>query len=199
MPDKLFFPVIILLAAGLVALALVPQLGALPTGPLSKGDGDYSQASYSGVQLNRVLAGGDANLSLVREGTEAYLRIETLAGALPDDPVMGPHFELAADLEVQFSGFEIDVSVTAKPGMESGATQMMVNYSTGRDGESGWQVFDLRRDWETFSFTYRVPVKTGDNALDYLAIRPVTPDKSRSLLVSEVAFRRLGRWSEGSD
>lgn len=197
MSDRVFFPLAILLAALLVLLALQPAFGRLPSGPVSVGDMDYSQVEVAGLQLNRLRAGGDADIELVRDGPEApYLRIETLAGQLTEDPLRGPHFELAADLEVQFSGFEMTIEVRARPGEERGAEQMMVNYSTGRDGESGWHVFDLKPDWETFSFTYRVPVKSGENALDYLAIRPVTPDKSRTLLVDAVRFIRGPRWAE---
>lgn len=196
MPDKLFFPLTAILAALLVLLALQPAMGALPSGPVSVGDMNYAQVTVRGDDLNRIVGGGEAEIDLIRASEPTHLSIETLAGMLSDDPVLGPHFPLAADLEVQFSGFEVTVTVTAKPGEERGATQMMVNYSTGRDGESGWQVFDLHRDWSSFSFTYEVPVKSGENALDYLAIRPVTPDKSRSLLISEVRFDRGQRWAE---
>ncbi|MCI4645540.1 MAG: hypothetical protein MRY64_12235 [Hyphomonadaceae bacterium] len=195
MRDRLFFPAIFLLAAALVWLALLPGVGALPSGPVSVGDGQYRQIEVSGLELNRIEAGGEVDIQLVRGEGPAYLRMETIAGALPDDPLRGPHFMLAADLEVQFSGFEMEITVRAKPGERLGATQMMVNYSTGRDGESGWETFDLRPDWEDFTFRYRVPVKTGENGLDYLAIRPVTPDKTRSLLIESIRFRRRGRWS----
>ncbi|MEO0815695.1 MAG: hypothetical protein AAFX86_00165 [Pseudomonadota bacterium] len=196
MGDKIFYPFIFLLAAGLVALALSPQINALPTGPVSVGDQNYNRVSVADLELNRMKAGGDADVILQRNGvTEANLEIVTTAGVLSPDPRLGPHFELSADIEVQFSGFEVEVIVTAKPGESRGATQMQVNYSTGRDGESGWQVFNLQRDWDTFSFTYRVPVKSGENALDYLAIRPVTPDKTRSLLIDRVEFVRGARWA----
>ncbi|MEM9740069.1 MAG: hypothetical protein AAF829_09385 [Pseudomonadota bacterium] len=196
MGDKIFFPLIVLFAAGLVALALSPQLNALPSGPVSVGDLNYNEVEVSGLELNRMKAGGDAQLVLQRDGpNQTALEIVTTAGLLSSDPRLGPHFELAADIEVQFSGFEIEVAVTAKPGEVSGALQMQVNYSTGREGESGWQIFDLQPGWETFRFTYPVPVKSGENALDYIAIRPVTPDKSRSILIDRIEFTRGQRWA----
>ena len=199
MGDRLFFPLIILLAGGLVLLALSPQFGALPSGPVSVGDMNYDRVSVEGMELNRMEAGGDAEVKLVEVADgAAAIEIVTMAGALSENPQFGPHFVLAADLEVQFSGFEVEILVTARPGDTRGATQMQVNYSTGRDGESGWQVFDLKRDWDTFSFTYKVPVKSGENALDYLAIRPVTPDKTRSIMIRQVEFRRGARWATPS-
>lgn len=196
MSDRIFFPLITLLAIALVGLALQPAMGALPSGPVSVGDGNYSVVTVDGLQLNRMEAAGESQIDLVRDDGEPHLRIETLAGRLPDDPLRGPHFPLEADLEVQFAGHALTVEIRARPGETRGATQMMVNYSTGRDGESGWQVFDLQPDWQRFSFTYDVPIKTGANALDYLAIRPVTPDKSRVLLVERVVFRRGARWTQ---
>jgi len=199
MPDKLFFPLTVVLAGLLIFMALRPAMGALPTGPVSVGDLNYNQVTVDDIQLNRISAGGDVAIDLVRDDeTEpsTHLRIETVAGTLSDDPVLGPHFPLAEDLELQFAGYTLEVAVRAKPALPIGATQMKVNYSTGRDGESGWQVFDLRPDWHTFRFTYDVPEKVGENALDYLAIRPVTPDKTRAILIDQVVFTRRGRWSD---
>lgn len=194
MPDKLFFPLAAVLAGLLVLLALRPALGALPTGAVSVGDGNYLQILVEGTQLNRINAGGEARIDLVQSGNPVFLEIETAAGSLQDDPLLGPHFVLAEDIELQFSGHEIEIAITARPAQSRGATQMRVNYSAGRDGESGWQEFDLTPDWAVYRFTYNVPVKTGERALDYLAIRPVTPDKTRALQVSNVEMLRNGLW-----
>ncbi len=194
--DSVFFPAAAMLAGALVLLALSPAFGALPSGPVSVGDGQYRTVMVSGLQLNRMQPGGPARLSLVPAGPDSEIGIAVDAGTLSDEPALGPHFPLAADLEVQFSGFEIEITVRAKPGETRGATQMRVNYSTGRDGESGWQVFDLKPGYDDYTFTYRVPARTGQQqGLDYLGIRPVVPDKSRTLLVERVTFRRLARWA----
>lgn len=195
MRDRIFYPAALILAGLMVFLALRPAMGALPSGPVSVGDGQYGEVRVSGVQLNRMLAGGDADIELLEDDGTHVLILEAEAGALVDDPVLGPHFQLAADLEAQFAGFEMTIAVTARPGEVRGASQMQVNYSAGRDGESGWQVFDLVPSDQTYSFTYRVPVKSGENGLDYLAIRPVVPDKSRTLIVSEIVFTRGQRWA----
>ena len=69
--------------------------------------------------------------------------------------------------------------------------QAKVNYSVGREGDSGWQVFDLVSGFENFSFEYVVPEHIGDQGFDYFAIRPVVPEKSRALLVESVTFERI--------
>lgn len=194
--DIFFYPAAALLAAGLVVLALSPAFGALPSGPVSVGDGAYDTVLVAGEQLNRMQPGGDAGLALLGTGPASAMEITITADTLSDDPQLGPHFPLAADLEVQFAGYEMAITVRAKPGAMRGATQMRVNYSTGRNGESGWQVFDLKPGYDDYTLTYRVPVRTGEQGLDYLAIRPVVPDKSRTLLVERVEFRRGPRWAD---
>ena len=59
-----------------------------------------------------------------------------------------------------------------------------------------WQVFDLERGFQDFSFDYDVPLIEGDQGVDYFGIRPVVPEKSRALIVEEVKFERLRRWAD---
>ncbi|MEM7766009.1 MAG: hypothetical protein AAF253_00805 [Pseudomonadota bacterium] len=194
--DTVFYPLAAIAAALLVLLALSPAFGALPSGPVSVGDGQYGAVSVSGLQLNRMQPGVEATLTLVESADPTAIEIGVDAETLSDDPVLGPHFPLAADLEVQFAGYEIAITVRAKPGPTRGATRMQVNYSTGRDGESGWQAFDLKPGYDDYTFVYDVPARTGEQGLDYLGIRPVVPDKSRTLLVEEVRFERRKRLAE---
>jgi hypothetical protein len=195
MKDRIFFPLALLVAAGMVAIAIAPGIGRLPTGAVT-GDGkDYSVITIRDAYLNKVIAGGDAKTQLVDgPGGRKLLYIEADAGVLSDAPELGPHFRLAADIEVQFTGFRIRCTVKARPADDHGATQMQANYSAGRVGESGWQIFDLQPDFEEFSFEYDVPLIEGDQGVDYFAVRPVVPNKTRALLVEEIRFERLNRW-----
>ena len=197
MKDRIFFPLALLLAVGMVALAVAPGVGRLPTGPIA-GDGqNYNKITVADKYLNKVIAGGDAVTRLESgPGGRKQLYIEADAGVLNDAPELGPHFRLAADLELQFSGFRVRCTVRARPADDHGAMQMQANYSAGRVGESGWQVFDLQPGFQDYSFEYDVPLIEGDQGVDYFAIRPVVPDKSRALIVEQVTFERLIRWTK---
>ena len=196
MKDRIFFPLAVLLAAGMVGLAIAPGIGRLP-GPPTTGDGQhYDRVIIKDKYLNAIVAGGDAITRLENgPGGQRQLYIEADAGVLSDSPELGPHFRLAADLELQFSGFTIRCTVRARPADDHGAMQMQANYSAGRVGDSGWQVFDLQPGFQDYSFEYKVPLIEGDQGVDYFAIRPVVPDKSRALIVEQVTFERLGRWT----
>ena len=196
MKDRIFFPLAFLVAAGMVVLAVSPGIGRLPSGALT-GDGQhYDRITVSDTYLNKIIAGGNAVTRLQKgQSGRTELYIEADVDALDSAPELGPHFRLAADLELQFSGYRIRATVRARPADDHGAMQMQTNYSAGRVGNSGWQVFDLQPGFADYSFEYDVPLIEGDQGVDYFAIRPVVPDKSRALVVESVTFERLARWT----
>jgi hypothetical protein len=197
MNDRIFFPLAFLVALAMIGIALAPGIGQLPSGPVT-GDGEhYDRISVSGVYLNKVIAGGDA-VTRLRDGPggKKVLYIKAEQGALGDEAELGPHFRLAADMELQFSGYTVRCTVRARPADDGGAMQMQAQYSAGRVGNSGWKVFDLKPGFQDYTFKYKVPLIEGDQGVDYFAIRPVVPDKSRALIVQEVTFERLGKWTE---
>ncbi|MCA8902574.1 MAG: hypothetical protein KDA53_15140 [Hyphomonas sp.] len=195
MRDRIFFPLAFLLAAGMVYLAIAPGLGRLPTGPVTGDGSNYNRITVEDTYLNKIIAGGDA-VSRLENGPDGkrQLYIEADAGVLNPDPELGPHFRLAGDMEVQYSGFRIRCTVRARPADDKGAMQMALNYSAGRVGESGWKEFDLVPGFNDYSFEFNVPVAEGELGVDYFAIRPVVPEKTRALIVQSVTFERLERW-----
>ncbi|WP_018148888.1 hypothetical protein [Henriciella marina] len=190
MTDRIFFLCAFLAAAVMVAIAVLPGFNTRPTGPVSGGNTDYRRIEVSGAQLNRFVAGGDADISLVRADGEAALRIEVAAATLADDPIRGPHFILDRDLETVFAGREVRITIRARAADQYGAEQMRVNYSVGSAIESGWEKFTITREFADSVFTWTPPERTPgtDAGYDYLGIRPVVPEKQRAILVQSVVF-----------
>ena len=198
MNDRLFFPLILILAGAMVFLAMREDPDRLPTGPVGGADTDYSLVVIEDKNLNRILAGGAAEIDLIDLDGTKYLQISADAGALVEDPALGPHFRLAADLETQFSGFTLKVTISAKPAADQGAMAFEANYSAGKAGQSGWQSFDLVPGWSDYSFEVRVPQNSGQG-VDYFGIRPVVLEKTRVVEIRSITFERLGRWDNGDN
>ncbi len=192
MQDRLFFPLAGALVVLMIFLALQPGIGRLPTGAVA-GDGvNYDRIVIEGRYLNKVIAGGDAQTRLIRTTQKSYvLQIIADVDALADSPELGPHFRLAPDIETQFSGRRIRCTIRVRPAEEQGAMEVKANYSAGRAGESGWQTFALQPGFTDFSFEYDVPVVVGDQGVDYVAVRPVVPEKRRAILVERITLERL--------
>lgn len=197
MPDKLFFPLMFLLAGAVVATALLPSLGRKPSGSVSFSEQEaaegYRQLVIEGDELHKMVAGGEVEIDFVK-GPSGRLNAVITAGAgmLSDAPTRGPHYRLAADAENVFQGKRVRVTVRAKPGAERGASRIRMNYSAGRPGESGWIERDLAPDFQDLSFEFDVPPKDTDElSIDYLAIRPAVPDKTRQLVIEKIIIERV--------
>lgn len=196
MPDKLFYPLMLVIAGLVVASALFPAMDRKPSGSVSfsaeEAQAGYQKLVIEGDELYKMVAGGEAEIEFVETPGGLQAMITAGAGMLPDDPVRGPHYRLAADAENVFQDKRVRVTVRAKPGKRRGASQLRMNYSTGRQGESGWIVRDLRPEFSEVSFEFNVPPKdTDDLANDYLAIRPVVPDKDRQLVIDRIVIERV--------
>ena len=194
MSDRLFFATAVLLAAFMVFLALLPGMNKLPTGPVSGGGTDYKRIEVSGNQLNRLVAGGDADISLERVSGQTVLRIEVTADTLGEDPIRGPHFVLDRDLENVFADRELRITVRARAADQFGAEALRINYSVGNTAESGWQEFTVTREFRDLTFSYILPPRNvgSEPGYDYLGIRPVVPAKQRAILIQSVVFEPIG-------
>jgi hypothetical protein len=199
MRDRFFFPAALVLVAMMIFLALRPGIGALPTGPIAGDGAHYDKITIEGAYLHKIYAGGNAKTALV-EGEDglSVLYVDADFGALRDEPELGPHFRLAADLETQFAGTTVRITARVRPADDRGAMQFAMNYSAGRVGESGWKIFDLQPGFADFTFDYDIPYVEGDQGVDYFGIRPIVPDKSRAILLERVTFERIGPWKTGT-
>lgn len=199
MSDKLFFPLMLLIAGAMIFTALAPYEDRPPSGPMSGGarNADRSVVIVDGRDLFRLVSAGPA-LVEVRENdgpNPVYVRITQRPGAASDVPERGVHLPLAADLERTYAGKRLRITLTARAGGEIGATRFEAAYSIGRKGGSGWQAFDLTPDFAEYSFEYAlppIPPDAEDLSLDFLGLRPVVEDKTRAVDVTQIRFDMLG-------
>lgn len=195
MSDFVFYPLALLVALAIVASAALPGRDRLACGSVSGAGTNYNLIEINGDDLCRFEAAGQSQIDFSKSGEAiSFLTVSAAAGKLGDRPDRNPHFRLAADIELQFAGHEVQVTIEARPSQDVGATSFEANYSAGIEGNSDWQKFDLRPEFASYTFNWIVPVRTGEEqAVDYLAIRPVVPDKIRSIDVRSVKLERLGK------
>lgn len=192
--DIVFYPLIAVASAAMVLSAMYLGWQQPQCGPFGGADGpaDYSLIVLNGQDLCRMQDYLGYELDL----EEDVLTIRAQEDAIIADVQKNAHFELGPDLETVYSGHRLRVSLTVKPTTGAGAEAFEFNYSAGKAGDTGWIRFDLKPEWETYTAEIDVPRKLLENsaALDYLAVRPVVPEKTRGIELSEIRFRRLGKW-----
>ena len=199
MSDIVFYPVALIAALAIIAAAALPGRYRLQCGSVSGAGTDYRTITVSGDDLCRMVAAGQSDIERVMEGDEiTAVVITAAAGQLGDRAERNPHFRLAADLENAFAGFRVRVTVEARHADVRSASSFEVNYSAGNEGNSGWQQFNLRPEFRDYSFEWDVPSRGGnEHAVDYVAIRPIIPDRTRSFEIRSIRLERLRR-SESS-
>ncbi|MEO0981515.1 MAG: hypothetical protein AAFX03_02555 [Pseudomonadota bacterium] len=193
MQDRVFFPLVCFVAAAMVAAALAPAYGRLPSGSVSVGDRRYDRIVVDGVQLNRMIAPGKGRLALLGQGDARTMRVAPPGADAGASANEGPHFRLGADIETQFADHVIRVTVRARGAVDAPAREMQVKYQSAPDIHSSWRAFPLRREFADYSFDFRAPALGDTREVDYLGIRPVGFEGA--LEIERVVFERLERWN----
>lgn len=190
MRDRLFFALAALLAALFVLVALNPFAERLPTGPVSAGGRDVMNVEVAGMELHRFDSGGASGLEFLAPDDDepARVRITRKASEETQDPRLGAHLVLDADLEFAYQTRTIRIEIEARSAGDFPASQFEADYFAKAEGESGWQKFNLTPAFATYSFTFKIPSRGETMGYDYLGIRPVAPDKQRTMEVRAVRF-----------
>jgi hypothetical protein len=195
MSDKLFFPLAFLLAAAFVLLALNPWADRPPSGPVSGGGRNAEDITIAGAELHRFIAGNLGRLEIAPPdgGSGApVLHISRLAEQAYEDPKSGPHLVLAEDVEYALEHRDIEVIVEARATGAFAASQFEVDYLAKPGFESGWKSFELTPQFKTYSLPFKTPPRGDELGYDYLGIRPVVPDKHRTMEVRSVRIHAVG-------
>jgi hypothetical protein len=195
MSDKLFFPLAFLVAAAFVFLALNPLADRPPSGPVSGGGRDAADITVAGAELHRFVAGnlGRLDISPPDGGSGApVVHISRLAEQVYEDPRSGPHLVLAEDVEYALENREIEVIVEARATGAFSASQFQLDYLAKPGAESGWKTFDLTPQFAAYSLRFKTPPRGEAEGYDYLGIRPVAPDKRRTMEVRSVRVHAVG-------
>jgi len=190
LPDKIFFPLMLIIIASMVWLATHRSGQACPTGSVSGGGTDYNRVEISGTQLNRFIPKQGLKASDCTANSDYVLELRATDASFPAAPDAGPHFRLATDLQAQFSNQKIAITVRARTSPDAGAKTFQVNYSTGPEGASGWQTFALTAAYADYAFEYAVPETQQGQGVDFLGLRPIVEGEATGIEIESVTFVR---------
>lgn len=189
MPDRLFYALIGVLAAGLIYLGMAPFSRDMPTGSMSSGGIEKPMVEVKNLDLHRFLPGLRDRITFNNaKGAVPSLTIQSAPDdygtALAQD---GAHIRLAADLELFYGGRDVSVQIEARA-LQPGATRLRAIYSTGNAGASPWHQFALTPQYETYTFDYSVPKPITELGVDYLGLRGEAANQANAIEIRRVAF-----------
>jgi hypothetical protein len=193
MRDRLFFPFAFIVACAFIFMALNPFAERVPSGPVSAGGANQEDVTVKDEQLHRFQPGNFDSIEIVKASgdTPTLVRITRQATEEYQDPRSGPHLILAEDIEFGMEHRTIQIDIEARSAGEFAASQFEANYLVKPEFESGWKSFDLTHEFKLYSFTYETPPIGDSFGNDFIGIRPVTPDKHRTMEVRSVRIHAV--------
>ncbi|HOZ25872.1 MAG TPA: hypothetical protein PLH23_01120 [Hyphomonadaceae bacterium] len=193
MRDRLFFPLAFVLASSFIMMALNPFSERVPSGPVSAGAGNAEDVTVQGAELHRFVPGNYDSISFVAATGDVppALRITRQATEEYQDPRSGPHLVFAEDVEFAMEHRRIQIDIEARAAGEFAASQFEANYFAKTEYETGWKPFDLTPEFQTYRFIFETPPRGETVGYDFLGIRPVAPDKQRTMEVRSVRVHAL--------
>lgn len=193
MRDRLFFPLAFILASTFILMALQPFAHRVPSGPASGGGRNAEDVTVKGEELYRFQPGSYDSIKVEPGSGEtlAVLRITRPAKQEYQDARSGAHLILAEDIEFALENRQIEIEIEARSAGDFPASQFEANYFSKAEFETGWKRFDLTNDFQIYRFTFDTPPRGDTEGYDYVGIRPVTPDKERTMEVRSVRIHAL--------
>lgn len=193
MQDRLFFPLAFVLASTFILMALQPFAERCATGPVSGGGRSAEDVTVQGREFCRFQPGSYDSIEIVAASgdTPAALRITREAGQDYQDPRSGPHLVLAEDIEYALEHRKIQIEIVARAAGDFPASQFEADFFAKAEFETGWQPFNLTTEFQTFRFTFDAPPRGDTEGYDYIGIRPIVPDKHRTMEVRSVRVSAL--------
>lgn len=197
MADRVFYPLVILIAIALIAAALAPGPARLREARAElAGAGDAVVAR--GTALQHLQTGDGIGFEAgPDEDGPAYIRAR--ASKPSDAPPLsaGLFLSLSPAQERALAGRALRVSVVARARGSSPAEEFKFGYFVADErSDSGWKTFQPTPDFETYSFTFTPAKKTGEPNPDYVGLWPDAEGENRTLDIAQIAVRPVETESE---
>lgn len=193
MQDRLFFPLAFILASTFILMALQPFAHRVPSGPVSGGGRNAEDVTVKGEELYRFQPGSYDSMKVIPASgeTPTLIRITRPKAQEYQDPRSGAHLVYAEDVEYALEHRKIQIEIEARAAGDFPASQFEADFFSKAEFETGWQPFNLTTDFQTYRFTFNTPARGDTEGYDYLGIRPIAPEKQRTMEVRSVRVHAL--------
>lgn len=185
MRDRFFYPLLVLVIAGILYLAVLPGI--------RHGNPDPEDVVVKGY----ILAGLDLQKLTAAPGT--VITFVDAQGGLPFLAVLssnnprkfttasaGVFGTLGPNYEAGFGGHDLEITITARAGRNKPLEEFKAGYFTVGTGDSGWQTFPLSEDFAEYNFTFKTKLPKGKPGNDFIGIWPGDAGKSDTMELKSI-------------
>lgn len=189
MPDKFFYPFIVIFIAGMIIFALSFGDGGTPSGtqidPIADG------YTAEGDSLRAVVAspGTTTELALTPEGVPAYIIAAAHVRRNQIGGSAGVFVDLSPIYEAAFAEKELEITVRARKSANNPSEQFQLSYHTASVGDSRPYSFDLTGQFEDYTIYFTPNKPKGDPASDFVGVWPDTSGQSRAMDIESFRVR----------
>lgn len=183
MRDLLFYPLLVLAIAGILAMALLP--GRVPPAT----DEELAQGyTLTGTDLEQLTAAPGTLLSFTStsDGTILYAVMATNLPRKMASASAGIFVTLGPQYESYFAGKNLKMTVVARQGTPNPLESFDVGYFTVGAGDSGWKNFKLTSNFTAYSFMF-TPKVGANSGNDYFGVWPGTEGRSQTMEVQSMS------------
>jgi hypothetical protein len=190
MRDRFFYPLLVLVIAGILYLAVLP---GIRHGNLSPEDIINEGYTLSGLDLQKLTAAPGTEVSFIGGQGELPL-LAVLSSNNPRklaNASAGVFGTLGPNYEAGFGGYDLEITITARAGRDKPLSEFKAGYFTVGVGDSRWQNFTLSANFEDYIFNFTPKPPKGNPGNDFVGIWPGDEGKSETMELKSIRIRIL--------
>lgn len=168
MKDIFFYPLAVLIFAGIIAFALSFK-NDVP--PLTKSEIFAQGFVLKNETLQRLTASPGTTLDFNRnDGVKAVLKSHIAREVAP--PSAGVFATLGPEYESAFADILLEIQVSARLVDDQTKALLEIGYFSAGSGDSGWKAFTLTPEFETYTVFFRPGPVLKEKGQDYIGLWP---------------------------
>ncbi len=190
MKDRFFYPLFVLVIAGIVVLALWPGINnpegrprdIITDGYLLSGSKLTNLTAAPGTFVRYIDAqDGSPLLAVLSSNTPRELAGRS-AGVFG---TLGPNYEAG------FGGRKLEITITARAGRTDALEEFSAGYFTVGVGDSLWHNFVLTKDFADYTFVFKPKPPQGRPGNDFVGIWPGDAGNGHSMELKSIHVKVL--------
>ncbi len=180
--DRFFYPLALLVFAGIIALALAPGGRTIV--------GEVDRWELAGDMLNALQVSPGTEMDY-RADEGGYVVLSAFTGFDQGPGSIGIFASLGPTQERSFAGETIEITLRARAARNDPLDVFESAYFPLEGAASEWQRFTLGADWQDFTYRFTPPVVAAEPNADLISIWPGKAGERKGMDLASVSITKV--------